>query len=175
MAVLPHYSPGYPEWDIAEQPRAAGADPPERPTIACPAELEVLDSGMLRPKKSLLAVFGLTRHADRVAPAHRAQSLRKLFVPAVPVSAGAVLGARRSSSITTSSPRRSRFWRSCCRHARRWIDDAKYAVNAKALARWAAERLTLTRTRERHDRRALSLRGDDLHATWAARCFSTIT
>ena len=20
MAVLPHYSPGYPEWDIAEQP-----------------------------------------------------------------------------------------------------------------------------------------------------------
>ena len=21
MAVLPHYSPGYPEWDIGEQPR----------------------------------------------------------------------------------------------------------------------------------------------------------
>ena len=23
LAVLPHYSPGYPEWDIAEQPRCS--------------------------------------------------------------------------------------------------------------------------------------------------------
>ena len=34
--------------------------------------LEVLDSGMLRPKKSLLAVFGVTRHVDRVRTLTRA-------------------------------------------------------------------------------------------------------
>ena len=67
MAVLPHYSPGYPEWDIAEQPRLLAADQP--PRRALPVPLEVLDSGMLRPKKSLLAVFG----AD---PARRARPAR---------------------------------------------------------------------------------------------------
>jgi hypothetical protein len=60
LAVLPHYSPGYPEWDIAEQPRLLELF---RPGLTA---LEALDSGMLRPKKSLLAVFGLTRHTDRV-------------------------------------------------------------------------------------------------------------
>jgi hypothetical protein len=60
LAVLPHYSPGYPEWDISEQPRLLELF---RPGLTA---LEALDSGMLRPKKSLLAVFGLTRHTDRV-------------------------------------------------------------------------------------------------------------
>ena len=60
MSVLPHYSPGYPEWDIAEQPRLfellkLGA-------AKTPCAIEVLESGMLRPKKSLLAVFGVTHH-----------------------------------------------------------------------------------------------------------------
>jgi len=31
-----------------------------------PGNLEALESGALRPKKSLLAVFGLTRHTDGV-------------------------------------------------------------------------------------------------------------
>src|SRR5206468_13112129 len=48
MAVLPHYSPGYPEWDISQQPRLLelirrGTQTP------LPGPLEVLDSGMLRP------------------------------------------------------------------------------------------------------------------------------
>jgi hypothetical protein len=65
MAVLPHYSPGYPEWDIAEQPRLLDLirRTHKQPL---PAAVEVLESGMLRPKKSLLAVFGLTRHIERV-------------------------------------------------------------------------------------------------------------
>ncbi len=62
IAVLPHYSPGYPDWDISEQQALhalIGAD-------ALPGALDVFESGMLRPKKSLLAVFGLTRFVDRV-------------------------------------------------------------------------------------------------------------
>ncbi len=65
LAVLPHYSPGYPEWDIAEQPRLL--DVINRSRQQLPAvPVDVLESGMLRPKKSLLAVFGVTTHVDRV-------------------------------------------------------------------------------------------------------------
>lgn len=65
MSVLPRYSPGYPEWDISEQGRLLGLlsrvdDDP------VPGPLSALESGMLRPKKSLLAVFGLTHDAAGV-------------------------------------------------------------------------------------------------------------
>src|SRR6185436_17937068 len=65
MAVLPHYSPGYPEWDIAEQPRLLELIR-RAPAKPLPSTVDVLESGMLRPKKSLLAVFGLTRQIERV-------------------------------------------------------------------------------------------------------------
>ena len=145
LAVLPHDSPGYPEWDIAEQaPLHALLTASAAPL---PGPLEVLDSGALRPKKSLIAVFGLTaprRAAD--APA-RPRALRALLVRAVPVPAGAVSprraaidGARvrradprRPAAATTPSPPPV-------------LDpSAAYTVNTKALRRWAAERLTLTR------------------------------
>ncbi|MEI7553292.1 MAG: hypothetical protein WCL24_13285 [Verrucomicrobiota bacterium] len=54
--LLPHYSPGYPGWSVGEQARVfslltATGEPP--------GPLEVMASGMLRPKKSQLAVFAL--------------------------------------------------------------------------------------------------------------------
>jgi hypothetical protein len=60
MAVLPHYSPGYPGWDVAEQSRLLEL------FQHLPGHLEALESGALRPKKSLLAVFGLTRQTQGV-------------------------------------------------------------------------------------------------------------
>src|SRR5207248_4201588 len=68
LAVLPHYSPGYTEWPIDDQPRllALLTRATER-ARQVPIAVEALDTGMLRPKKSLLAVFGITRHVDRVA------------------------------------------------------------------------------------------------------------
>jgi hypothetical protein len=65
MAVLPHYSPGYAEWDIAEQPRLLELILHTRKE-RFPSQVEVFDTGMLRPKKCLLAVFGVTRHTDRL-------------------------------------------------------------------------------------------------------------
>ena len=65
MAVMPHDSPGYPGWDIGEQPRLLelvarrGED-----AGGLPGPLRALESGALVPKKSLLAVYGLTRQAD---------------------------------------------------------------------------------------------------------------
>ena len=69
MAVLPHYSPGYPGWDVAEQAPLLSVIGRED----LPGTLDVLESGMLLPKKSQLAVFGITRHTDRVLrPGERA-------------------------------------------------------------------------------------------------------
>jgi len=142
LAVLPHYSPGYPEWDIGQQPRLLELI---RRGAAAPLSgpLDVLESGMLRPKKSLLAVFGLTRHTNRVAkltdlnPCEncsyigcqyrraayvRAPEHSEPDVPAAPMEAPDKPKAR----IVPLDP------------------AAKYAVNTKALARWANERLKLT-------------------------------
>jgi hypothetical protein len=97
---------------------------------------------MLRPKKSILAVFGLTGHVDRVqkltslvpcercafqpcqyrrAPYHRAPA------PVDPELTGVTAETDADSSLAVP------------------LDPgAAYTVNAKALKRWAAERLTLT-------------------------------
>lgn len=64
LAVLPHYSPGYSGWDIADQAGLWELIRPG-PGQALPGALEVMSSGMLRPKKSQLAVFGLTREVER--------------------------------------------------------------------------------------------------------------
>lgn len=64
LAALPHYSPGYPQWDVADQPRLLGLFARGRQWARLPSGLESLESGMLRPKKSQLAVFGLTRQAE---------------------------------------------------------------------------------------------------------------
>jgi hypothetical protein len=107
FAVLPHYSPGYPEWDIVEQPRLLELIRKTRSNVL-PGELDVLESGALRPKKSLLAVFGLTKHTAHL------QRLTEL-VPC------------ENCSFNPCQYRRA----------------PKYAVNIKALRRWANERLSL--------------------------------
>jgi hypothetical protein len=129
MAVLPHYSPGYPEWDVSEQARLLALIKRHQPLPSC---VEVLDSGMLRPKKALLAVFGLTRHAEH---------LRRLtdLIPCENCSFGPCKYRRapyrrapRSNSEQVAQP------------AVAALDlHAAYSVNPKALKRWAQERLSL--------------------------------
>jgi hypothetical protein len=115
MAVLPHYSPGYPEWEIGEQPRLldlltqSGRKP-------LPSPLEALESGALRPRKSLLAVFGLTHRIERVRP----------LTGLVPCE---------NCSFTPCQYRRAAYVRA--------PESSKYSVNFKALRRWAGERLSL--------------------------------
>ena len=130
MAVLPHYSPGYPEWDVAEQPRLLELmQRTRRETF--PSPLEALESGMLRPRKSQLAVFGVTRHTER---------LRRLteLVPCENCSFGPCQYRRAAyrrpprgcgERITVRPPVLDQ--------------DASYSVNRKALRRWAEERLSI--------------------------------
>lgn len=64
MAALPHFSPGYSGWDIAEQPRLWNLFR-QHANGRFPGELEVMETGMLRPEKSLLTVFGLTHDLEK--------------------------------------------------------------------------------------------------------------
>ena len=64
MAALPYFSPGYSGWDIVEQIPLWNLF---RQSFngAFPGPLEVMESGMLRPKKSQLTVVGLTRDLEK--------------------------------------------------------------------------------------------------------------
>jgi hypothetical protein len=113
MAILPHYSPGYSQWDIAEQTQLLSV---VESRAALPGRLETLDSGALRPKKSQLAVFGLTLHVERT----------QLLAGLVPC---------QNCPLPNCQFRRVPY--------QRLPTPANYSVNLKALARWAAERLSL--------------------------------
>lgn len=134
MAVLPHSSPGYTGWDIAEQPRLLALLQRTR-TQPFPSSVEAFDSGMLRPKKTQLAVFGLTHYTERL------RSLRDL-VPCENCAFGPCQYRRApyrhavqpaaAQSLVTQSPSIAVLAR-----------DAQYTVNRKALERWAMERLVI--------------------------------
>ncbi|HEX8522525.1 MAG TPA: hypothetical protein VF669_09740 [Tepidisphaeraceae bacterium] len=145
LAVLPHYSPGYPDWDISQQGRLLELVRQTK-QYPLPDHLEALQSGMLRPKKSLIAVFGLTRHVERV---------RKLtdLVPCENCSFGSCqyrrVPYRRASEFaplesTTSTAGDGAIEAPAPPLKAPLEANAKYSVNAKALKRWADERLTLT-------------------------------
>jgi hypothetical protein len=64
LAALPYFSPGYSGWDIAQQIPLWNLFRHDF-NGKFPGPLEVLESGMLRPKKSQLAVIGLTRDLEK--------------------------------------------------------------------------------------------------------------
>jgi hypothetical protein len=131
MAILPHYSPGYSEWDIAEQPRLLSLLKQTRKE-PFPSRVEVFDTGMLRPKKTLLAVFGLTRNTDR---------LRRLtdLIPCENCSLGRCQYRRAPHRRAPQT-----FGEQLPIPIAVLDQDAAYSVNRRALSRWAEERLTIS-------------------------------
>jgi hypothetical protein len=142
MAVLPHYSPGYTGWPVSDQPklwsliRGNGSSP-------LPAELEVMDSGMLRPKKSLLTVFGLTRHPEKVLPGSKLVPCENCSLPNCQYRRAPYryfmpqlesIGLSRQAFDQENSLGTGDFPLNL---------NARYSVNARALRKWAQERLRL--------------------------------
>jgi hypothetical protein len=135
MAVLPHYSPGYPEWDVSEQQPLLDLLKLTR-TTEFPSHVEVFETGMLRPKKTLLAVFGLTRHTDQ---------LRRLtsLVPCENCSFGPCQYRRAPYK------RAPRLWGEQVTPRIASLDqNAEYTTNRRALKRWAAERLSMKKNQD---------------------------
>ena len=65
-AVLPHYSPGYSGWDISDQIKLWHLMR-QSDSSHFVGKLDVLETGMLRPKKSQLTVFGVARHLEKAS------------------------------------------------------------------------------------------------------------
>jgi hypothetical protein len=138
LAVLPHYSPGYSQWDVSQQPRLLELIKSNW-TQRMRLELDALPSGMLRPKKSLLAVFGLTRQVERVR-----QRLTEL-VPCQSCSFGPCQFRRAPYRGVPDFSRPEiplpQVPPAAASPLRR---DARYITPTNALARWAQQRLSLS-------------------------------
>lgn len=132
LVAMPHYSPGYSGWNIADQGKlfeliTGGM------ALALPEPLEVLPGGMLNPKKSLLAVVGLTARTSRSAASHRP----------VPCEACSFSPCQyRRASYRHSNPAAPAN-RVRLQEAARSASAETYSVNARALRKWADERVRL--------------------------------
>lgn len=146
LIATPHYSPGYVGWDIADQSRlfellAA------RLTQPLPETLSVLASGMLKPKKSLLAVFGLTprpanvRELARLVPCESCSlqpcQYRRAAYHRAPLQVGSLERPRRRATgeVPTVAPEAPRAPLTV---------NARYSLNPRALEKWAKERVRLS-------------------------------
>lgn len=138
LAVLPHYSPGYPEWDISQQPHLLRL---LASSGKLPGAVEVLDSGMLRPKKSLLAVFGLTK---QTAHTRRLTDLTPCENCSFSPCQYRRTPYRRSAAYTPSESPTTTNDSSTAQEIIPLDHNAKYTTSPKALARWINDRLTLT-------------------------------
>jgi hypothetical protein len=138
LAVLPHYSPGYPDWDIADQSKLFSL---LTRGIELPSSVTVLESGMLRPKKSLFAVFGLTRETDRVRKLTDLVACQNCTLPGCDYRRAPYLRPRRRGEVESMRP--AEVMEVITPRETPLDVNARYSVNAKALKRWAIERLSL--------------------------------
>jgi len=146
LMAVPHYSPGYTGWDVAEQTPlfeviTRGMSQP------LPGPLEVMASGMLRPKKSLLAVFGLAPAAAGAAtgPAGApcdgcsfspCQYRRAPYRHAVGSDSRPSAAVAREGDRTIAQPKPG-------------LAEPQYTTSVRALRKWAGERVRLNHGADR--------------------------
>lgn len=132
LVAVPHYSPGYTGWDISEQNKlheliVNGANE------VFPESLQVLSSGMLKPKKSLLAVVGL-------APRARTSGT----MPRVPCEGcGLPNCAYRRASYRHAPADLDAFAPRSAETREPLRRNASYATGVRALRKWSTERVRL--------------------------------
>ena len=144
MAVLPHYSPGYSEWTVSDQHRLLDLIQSNQEN-RFPGKIDVLESGMLKPKKSLLALFGITTQAERVRhltelnPCERCSFPACLYrrtpykYPYTQMEDVRRFSTPRNGPTNTIAVNRPALNR-----------NARYSVGIRALRKWSQERLRLT-------------------------------
>lgn len=145
LVPLEHYLPGYGGWDIAEQPalhrlifRTPDSTPPE--------PIEVLPSGMPRPKKVMLAIAGLApdspalRRDPDLVPCGgcglEACTFRRVpyqHAPSIAIDRAFPPVAEEMARDASPSPTMEFPL----------TTDAVYTVNRRALRKWADERVRL--------------------------------
>lgn len=142
LRALPPYSPGYTGWDVADQTVLFEVIRRGQ-TRPFPEPLEVLPSGMPNPKKSQLAVIGLTRqpaaHGASTVPCvgcsfapcryRRAPYREEELAPAPSAGTAAPDAADHREAGPGAPPALGR--------------PPRYAINLRALQKWSRERVRL--------------------------------
>ena len=138
LAILPHYSPGYAGWDVSEQAKLNELIF-QKKINHLSGKLEVLETGMLNPKKSLLALFGISPDLNKI------KNLSEL----IPCNTCSLLSCQ--------------YRRATYKHPRKQIEDvsklqpenysnevegvlyqnARYNFGVKVLEKWSQQRLKL--------------------------------
>ncbi len=149
LAILPHYSPGYPGWNVSDQCRLlallrqkSGGD--------FPGEIQVMDTGMLRPKKSLLAVFGITARVDKVRKLTELNPCECCSFQSCQYRRTPYKHTRSQiENVRWLQPRGNESANGKTLHTSRLDRHAKYSISTRALRKWSQERLQL-RMRDDH-------------------------
>ena len=142
MVALPHYSPGYSGWDIADQVKLWNLLR-QNHGGGFPGELEVLETGMLRPKKSLLAVVGVTRNLEKARRFARLIPCENCSLPGCQYRRAPQLRPLpQLEDIHRLQPSRSNG-EPAGPKSFPLARNAKYSVNVRALQKWSQERLRL--------------------------------
>ena len=144
LTVLPHYSPGYPGWTVTDQIKLLKLIQQKRENDL-PGEIQVLETGMLKPKKSLLALFGITNQIDKVKKLSAlipcsTCSMKNCQYRRIPYKYSRIqienvskLQSRNNEQISEEL-KLSNFNGIL-------VKDAKYKVSLKALQKWSSDRL----------------------------------
>ncbi|HVU33886.1 MAG TPA: hypothetical protein VHE61_10655 [Opitutaceae bacterium] len=127
FSAIPHYSPGYDGWDVAEQNALFDLLQAGR-TEPLPGPLDVLPSGMLKPKKSLLGIIGLAARMPGARPA-----------AAVPCLACSLSSCQFRRAPYRHAPGRTSD--SAARSNGLDVGVPTYSVNPRALQKWSRERV----------------------------------
>jgi hypothetical protein len=145
MAALPHYSPGYSGWPMTDQLKLMSVLRRNN-GHSFPGELNVLDSGMLRPKKSLLAVFGLTRRLDKASSRARLIPCGNCSLPNCQYRrAPYEHSGPQIEDVRSLQPEAREALETDGEQVPALTRDAKYSLNPRALRKWSQERLELKR------------------------------
>ncbi len=143
FAVLPHYSPGYSGWNVEDQTRLWESIQ-QKKISDLPGEINILDTGMLKPKKSMLALFGITSHTNKI------RNLREL-IPCESCSLSACQYRRTPYKYFQTQIEDVRLLQPVVKikisngngFNNSLTQNAKYSVSSKALQKWSQERLQL--------------------------------
>ena len=130
--LLPHFSPGYDGWEIQQQLLLLSTLKEHVPELP----LQALESGQVLPQKSLITVFGATRHKDRISPAQ---------VPCTRCSLpDCHLRREKFQGLSDHNPAKMNSGNTAVRTRLRFTDSPQYAFSRKALTRWSTNALSLT-------------------------------
>ncbi|HEY1661827.1 MAG TPA: hypothetical protein VGI03_05355 [Verrucomicrobiae bacterium] len=143
MVALPHYSPGYSGWDVADQNKLWEL---VRKNNSCHlnGNLHVLDTGMLQPKKSLLAIFGITRNLEKARRLAKLIPCENCSLPGCDYRRGPYKHALpQIEDVHFLQNEGHANGDTAPLHVSNLAHNARYSVNARALQKWSQERLRL--------------------------------